>query len=78
MIAAAYPAQLRPAKVIPLFVDAEGTAPGGWPKGGVTALILPNRHLEYALTWFGLAAALAAIYATYAVGRFRQLGPATP
>jgi surfeit locus 1 family protein len=24
---------------------------------------IPNRHLEYALTWFGLAAALAAVYA---------------
>ena len=26
-------------------------------------LDIPNRHLEYALTWFGLAAALAAVYA---------------
>ena len=33
-------------------------AAGGWPKGGVTRLELPNRHLEYALTWYGLAAAL--------------------
>ena len=24
---------------------------------------IPNRHLEYALTWFGLAAALACVYA---------------
>jgi surfeit locus 1 family protein len=24
---------------------------------------IPNRHLEYALTWFGLAAALAGVYA---------------
>lgn len=78
MIAAAYPAGSRPAKVIPLFIDAEGSAPGGWPKGGVTALVLPNRHLEYALTWFGLAAALAAIYATYAVGRLRSTDTATP
>jgi len=26
-------------------------------------LDIPNRHLEYALTWFGLAGALAAVYA---------------
>ena len=38
-------------------IDAEASpaAPGGWPKGGVTRLELPNRHLEYALTWYGLA-----------------------
>jgi surfeit locus 1 family protein len=24
---------------------------------------IPNRHLEYALTWFGLAGALLAVYA---------------
>jgi surfeit locus 1 family protein len=24
---------------------------------------IPNRHLEYALTWFGLAAALLGVYA---------------
>lgn len=57
---------------IPVFLDAEGEAPGGWPKGGVTRLELPNRHLEYALTWFGLAAALGAVYLAYAVPRFRQ------
>ncbi|MGE5267331.1 MAG: SURF1 family cytochrome oxidase biogenesis protein, partial [Deltaproteobacteria bacterium] len=56
----------------PLFVDAEGAAPGGWPKGGVTELKLTNRHLEYALTWFGLAAALIAIYAVYLAGRLRR------
>lgn len=72
MMAAAYPAGARPAKVVPLFVDAEGTAPGGWPKGGVTELKLTNRHLEYALTWFGLAVALAAVYAMYAIGRLRR------
>jgi surfeit locus 1 family protein len=72
MIAASYPAGSRPAKVVPLFVDAEGDAPGGWPKGGMTELKLTNRHLEYALTWFGLAAALVAVYGMYAFGRLRR------
>jgi surfeit locus 1 family protein len=72
MIDAAFPAGSRPTEVIPLFVDAEGAAPGGWPKGGVTELKLPNRHLEYALTWFGLAAALLAVYAIYLAGRLRR------
>ncbi len=36
--------------------------PGGLPKGGQTRINLRNDHLEYALTWFALAIALAIIY----------------
>ncbi|WP_297695781.1 SURF1 family cytochrome oxidase biogenesis protein [Phenylobacterium sp.] len=32
-------------------------------------LDIPNRHLEYALTWFGLAGALLAVYAARLFGR---------
>lgn len=35
--------------------------PGGLPIGGVTMIDLPNSHLQYALTWYGLALALAVI-----------------
>jgi surfeit locus 1 family protein len=69
MLAATFPKD--PPKSLPLFIEAEADAPGGWPKGGVTELKLPNRHLEYALTWFGLALVLAAIYAMYAIPRLR-------
>jgi surfeit locus 1 family protein len=57
-----------------VIVDAEASpaAPGGWPKGGATRLELPNRHLEYALTWYGLAASLIAVFAAFAVTRWRQ------
>jgi surfeit locus 1 family protein len=56
---------LDPAKLVPFFIDA-GPAPnpGGLPIGGVTIVELPNNHLQYALTWYGLAAALAVIFAT--------------
>ncbi|SFB06032.1 surfeit locus 1 family protein [Rhizobium sp. NFR07] len=49
--------------VIPMFVDADAavTNPGGWPKGGVTQFDLPNNHLQYAVTWYGLAVALLAV-----------------
>lgn len=49
--------------VIPMFVDADASVanPGGWPKGGVTQFDLPNNHLQYAVTWYGLAAALVAV-----------------
>lgn len=61
------------ARVLPFFVDAtaEPANPGGWPKGGVTRLEIPNRHLEYALTWFGLAGTLVAVFAAFAWSRLR-------
>lgn len=49
-------------KLVPIFVDADATPnPGGWPKGGVTQLDLPNNHLSYAFTWYGLAAVLLVV-----------------
>jgi surfeit locus 1 family protein len=65
------------ARVLPFFVDAfaEPANPGGWPKGGVTRLEIPNRHLEYALTWFGLAAALLAVFAVFTWTRLNATGP---
>ena len=46
-----------------LTVDADATADASPPAGGATRLELSNRHLEYALTWYALAATLAGIYA---------------
>lgn len=57
---------------IAAFLDAEGAAPGGWPKGNATLVDLPNRHLEYALTWFGLAGTLLAIFGAFAWTRVRE------
>ena len=49
--------------VLGFFVDADATAnPGGLPQGGVTIIDLPNNHLQYAVTWYGLAAALVAVF----------------
>jgi surfeit locus 1 family protein len=49
--------------VLPFYVDADATPnPGGLPLGGQTLLDLPNDHLQYAITWYALAAALAVIY----------------
>jgi surfeit locus 1 family protein len=49
-------------KLVPFFVDADATPnPGGWPRGGVTQLDLPNNHLSYAFTWYGLAAVLLVV-----------------
>ncbi|NKL01268.1 SURF1 family protein [Rhizobium leguminosarum bv. viciae] len=55
---------LEKAKVIAFFVDADSTPnPAGLPIGGVTQVDLPNDHLQYAFTWYGLAAVLLVVVA---------------
>jgi len=57
---------LNPTNVAPFYIDADATPnPGGWPHGGTTPLALPNDHLQYAVTWFSLAAAALAVYVVY-------------
>lgn len=59
----------------PFFVDQEGpAAPGGLPRPGPLAIALPDDHLQYALTWYGLAAVLAVVFAVWARGRLRAAG----
>ena len=61
------------APVTALYLEA-GPAenPGGLPKGGQTPIHLRNDHLQYAITWYGLAAALIAVFAAFAVSRWRH------
>jgi surfeit locus 1 family protein len=50
--------------VAPFFLDevaAAGAAPE-WPRPGLTVLRFANNHLEYAITWFALAAMMAAAF----------------
>jgi len=63
-------------QVAPFFVEADkSSVPGGWPEGGQTRLEIPNNHLQYAITWFLLAACLLVIYAVYVRGRYRRDRP---
>jgi surfeit locus 1 family protein len=49
-------------QLLPFFLDADATpVDGGLPRGGVTVINLPNSHLQYAITWYGLALALLGV-----------------
>ena len=49
-------------EVLPFFVDARrDDHPDRLPVAGVTLIDLPNNHLQYAITWFGLAFALLGV-----------------
>jgi surfeit locus 1 family protein len=63
--------------VAPFFVEMEAPAPpGGLPSPGKIVVNLPNNHLQYAITWYGLAAALAGVFAVFARSSFRGAGKA--
>ncbi|HVU19585.1 MAG TPA: SURF1 family protein [Rhizomicrobium sp.] len=54
------------------LIEADATPnPGGWPKGGQTVVTFRNEHLQYAITWFGLAAVLFGVYVAYHISRGR-------
>ncbi len=57
----------------PFTIDliASETPPGGLPQSGETRMAFTNNHLQYALTWYGLAAALLAVFGVFA---WRRLG----
>lgn len=54
------------------YVDQTGPEPaGGFPMPISGSIELSNRHLEYALTWYGLAGTLLAVYAAFAWTRLK-------
>jgi surfeit locus 1 family protein len=55
------------AHVSPFYVEQESPVPpGGWPQPGKLVVNLPNNHLGYAVTWYGLALVLLVVFALWA------------
>jgi len=54
-------------RVAPYYIDAafDPALPDGLPQGGETTVTFTNNHLQYAVTWYGLAAALVAVFFVY-------------
>jgi cytochrome oxidase assembly protein ShyY1 len=56
--------------VAPFYIEQEAPVPpGGLPHPGPLKVRLRNDHLNYAITWFGLAAVLAVMFAVWAARR---------
>ncbi|WP_421724585.1 SURF1 family protein [Bauldia sp.] len=64
-VAAGLPTDTVAPYIIDAFADPE--LPGGLPQGGETVVSFSNNHLQYAVTWFGLALALAVVFFAYVV-----------
>jgi surfeit locus 1 family protein len=55
-------------RVAPFYVEQESPAPaGGWPRPGKLVPNLPNNHLQYVVTWYGLALVLLGVFVAYAL-----------
>jgi surfeit locus 1 family protein len=65
--------------VAPFFVEQESPVPpGGIPKPGQLVVSLPDNHLQYAITWYGLAGALVGVFVVWAFKSRRRASPPSP
>ena len=63
-------------EVAPFYIDMELPVPsGGVPLPASLRPNLPNQHLQYAVTWYGLALVLVGVFAAFVLGSRRSAGP---
>jgi surfeit locus 1 family protein len=57
-------------KVAPFFIELESPQPpGGLPRPGALKVNLRNEHLQYAITWYGLALVVVVMFGFWISGR---------
>jgi surfeit locus 1 family protein len=57
-------------QLLPVVIEADGAPnPGRLPLGGQTRTELTNNHLQYAITWYGLAAGLLGVWISFGLAR---------
>jgi cytochrome oxidase assembly protein ShyY1 len=60
-------------EVAPFYIDLEAPVPAsGVPKPGPLSVRLKDDHLQYAITWFGLAATVTIGFAVWLLGQRRR------
>lgn len=62
------------ADAAPFTVEQATPNPTGRPIVDPPRVTFPNRHLEYAITWYGLALTLIGVWAAFVWGRMRRVG----
>lgn len=66
--------QMARDNVAPFVLDElANDVPGGLPQAGETRLEFKNTHLQYAVTWYGLALCLIGVYFAYHISYNRSL-----
>ena len=60
-------------EVAPYMIEADASPDArSWPRGGQLRVDLPNNHLQYAFTWFGIAGCLVGVFGFFAWSRLRE------
>ncbi len=63
--------------IAPFYVEQESPVPpGGLPQPGKIVATLRNAHLQYAITWYGLAGVLVVMFVVWARASLRDAGKA--
>jgi surfeit locus 1 family protein len=63
----------------PFYIEQEGPVPpGGLPHPSPLRVRLANDHLQYAITWYSLAAVLISVFLAWIRGRRRAISSAEP
>jgi surfeit locus 1 family protein len=63
--------------VAPFFIELESPQPpGGLPRAGALKVSLRNEHLQYAITWYGLAVVVVVMFAFWLRARRQAPHPA--
>jgi surfeit locus 1 family protein len=66
-------AEKKWATAAPFYIDQEGPVPpGALPLPAKIDVRLSDNHLQYAVTWFGLALGLTGVYVVWIAGRLRR------
>jgi len=61
-------------RVAPFYIEQESPVPpSGFPQPGKLVPSLSNNHLQYAVTWYGLALVLAGVFVAYVVKSRREV-----
>lgn len=67
------PGEVKGKAAWPFMIDQSRTSTSGeWPQPGVTKVNFSDKHLGYAMTWYGLALTLIGVFIAFAFSRLSR------